>query len=320
VRGAAQDLVRFLQTFVLLNLYKELGRHFIVSAAYYLTVADLNSAGLALNRDAAIAPVLAYQAFMSLIFRLEVSNYDDPRAALATCLLQGVLEVVMRVTAVGRDAWIKRRCGRATRERRVTALVISAASQGQPSSALDDKPGSTPSERVAALHERQAVVKQFHARMIVVDMWAEYAGIYIGTVILLLAQRAPMYYAFRPFRKHPELLDGDNYSGELMVGTLVQVAIEIVTDTVCLVYEKRHRGHEALDVWRKLPIALAPLVLLSLAFATYVGQVRSLYSDTTDACNFMDMCWCTGHGLQPGGLRESYCMQLYPNSSGVPSD
>jgi hypothetical protein len=305
---------------VLLNLYKEVGRHFIVSAAYYLTVANLNSAGLELNRDAAIVIVLAYQAFMSLVFRLEVSNYDDPRAALATCLLQGVYELVMRVTAVDRDAWVKRRCGRATR--RSTTLVCTDASQGQPSSVLvlDEKSGITPCERVAAPHERKTVVKQFHARMLVVDMWAEYAGIYIGTVVLLFGQRMPLYYAFRPFRKHPELLDGGNYSGELMVGTLVQVAIEIITDTFCIVYEKRHRGLDEPDVWRKLPsAALAPLVPLSLMFATCVGQVRSLHSDNPSACNHVDMCWCTGNGLLPGGVRESYCLQLYPNTSGVPS-
>ena len=76
-----------MQTFVLLNLYKETGRHFMVSAAYYLTVADLENAGVAVNRDVAVVPVIAYQTFMSIVFRLEVNNYDDPRVALATCLL-----------------------------------------------------------------------------------------------------------------------------------------------------------------------------------------------------------------------------------------
>ena len=64
----------------------------MASAAYYLTVADLKNAGLAVNRDAAVAPVIAYQTAMSIVFRLEVNNYDEPRVALATCLLQGVLE------------------------------------------------------------------------------------------------------------------------------------------------------------------------------------------------------------------------------------
>ena len=79
----------------------------MVSAAYYLTVADLKNAGVAVNRDAAVAPVIVYQTIMSIVFRLEVSNYDDPRVALATCLLQGVLEIVLRLTAPERDAWVK---------------------------------------------------------------------------------------------------------------------------------------------------------------------------------------------------------------------
>jgi hypothetical protein len=95
----SQDLTRFLQTFLLLNLYKEIGRYFMVSAAYYLTVADLKNSGVAVNRDAAVVPVVMYQTFMSIVFRLEVSNYDDLKVALATCLLQGVLEIVLRLTA-----------------------------------------------------------------------------------------------------------------------------------------------------------------------------------------------------------------------------
>ena len=115
----------------------------MVSAAYYLAVADLKNAGVAVNRDAAVVPVIAYQTFMSVVFRLEVSNYDDPRVALATCLLQGVLESVLRLTAPERDAWVKRvtrRFASGTRKRRGTSLVVASSvapvSQGQPSSVL----------------------------------------------------------------------------------------------------------------------------------------------------------------------------------------
>ena len=66
-----------MQTFVLLNLYKETGRHSMVSAAYYLTVADLMNAGVAVNRDVAVVPVIAYQTFMSIVFRLEVSRGEQ---------------------------------------------------------------------------------------------------------------------------------------------------------------------------------------------------------------------------------------------------
>ena len=131
----------------------------MVSASYYLTVADLNNAGVAVNRDAAIVPVVMYQTFMSIVFRLEVSNYDDPRVALATCLLQGALEIVLRLTAPERDAWVKRvlrKFGCAARNRRGTTLVVTSSvapdSQGQPSSALA-KPFSAAS---SALHRSEA--------------------------------------------------------------------------------------------------------------------------------------------------------------------
>ncbi len=292
----------------------------MVSAAYYLTVADIKNAGVAVNRDAAVVPVIAYQAFMSIVFRLEVSNFDDSQVALATCLLQGVLEVVMRLTAPERDAWVKRvsrRFGCGTRERRGTTLVVTSvapASQGQPSSAL-----AKTSERIAAADERDAVIKQFRARMILVDMWAELAGIIIGSLVLFLGQRMPLFYPFRPYRKHPELFDGGNYYGELAVGTVVQIVIEIITDTVCLVFEAR-RGLAPLAVWRELPFAaLTPIVLFVLMFATLAGQMRSLYGDSVGKCNWRDVCWCVGDGLQPGGVREGYCLLLYPNSSGIPT-
>ena len=274
-----------------------------------------------------------YQTCLSIVFRLEVSNYDNPRVALATCLLQGVLEIVLRLTAPERDAWVTRVSRRfcfASRRRRATTLVVTSVipgSHGQPSSALAKSISGTilalhrskTSERIAAGHERHAVVKQFNARMILVDMWAEYAGIYIGTVVLFLGHRNALYYPFRPFRKYSELLDGGNYYGDLAVGTMVQVAIEIVVDTFCVVFETR-RGLLPLAVWRELPkAALAPFVLFALIYATYVGQARSLLGDSLYQCNHRDVCWCVGKGLLPGGVREGYCLLLYPNSSGLPT-
>ena len=257
----------------------------MVSAAYYLTVADLKNAGVAVNRDAAVAPVIVYQTIMSIVFRLEVSNYDDPRVALATCLLQGVLEIVLRLTAPERDAWVKRVSSRfcfASRRRRATTLVVTSTapeSEGQTSSILAKSISAATfnlrradaSERVATAQERHAIVKQFRARMILVDMWAELAGILIGSLVLFLGQSLPLYYTFRPYRKHPVLFDGGNYYAELAFGTMVQIAIEILTDTVCLVFETR-RGLQPLTVWRELPkAALTPVILFALIYATFTS-------------------------------------------------
>jgi hypothetical protein len=156
--------------------------------------------------------------------------------------------------------------------------------------------------------------------MILVDMWAEYAGIFIGSLVLFLGQSLPLYYPFRPYRKHPVLFDGGNYSGVLAVGTMAQIFIEIITDTVCIVLEAR-RGLAPLAVWRELPkAALTPIILFALMFATLAGQVRSLRGDSVDQCIHRDMCWCVGNSLLPGGVREGYCLLLYPNSSGRPTN
>jgi hypothetical protein len=267
------------------------------------------------------------------VFRLEVGNYDDPRVALATCLLQGVLEIVLRLTAPERDAWAKRVSRRfCSRRRRATTLTtvtsVVPGSHGQPSSALTTSVSGTSSvlhrskisERIAAADERDAVVKHFRARMILVEMWAEFAGIYMCSLVLFLGQSWPLLYSFRPYRKYPELLDGGNYYGDLAVGTMAQIVIEIITDTVCLVFEAR-RGLAPLVVWRKLPkAALTPIILFALVFAVLVGQIRSINGDRLDQCNHRDMCWCVGDGLLPGGVREGYCLLVYPNSSGRPTN
>jgi hypothetical protein len=325
----AQDLVRFFQTFGLLNLYKEAGRSLMVSAAYYLTIADVRNAGVALNRDAATALVICYQTSMSVVLRLEISNYDDPRFALATCLLQGVLEVVLRLTIHERDAWAKRVstrvCG-ATRKLRAATLIVSAVaprSEGHSTSALAKSDTtvhrSVTTERAAAAHERADVVNLFRARMLLVDMWGEYAGIYISAVVLFLGQSMPLYYSFRPYRKYPELFDGCTISGDIAYATVVQVVVEIITDTTCLVFEAR-RGLAPLTVWREFPkAALTPLIIFALMLSTFSGQVRSFYSESMEQCNHRDLCWCVGNGLLPGGVRESYCVLLFPNSSGIPA-
>ena len=302
----------------------------MVSAAYYLTVADLNNAGVAVNRDAAVGPVIGYLTFMSIVFRLEVGNYDDPRVAIATCLLQGVLEIVLRISAPERDEWVNRvlrRFGVTTHKRRATTLVVSSVFpglKGQSSSALAmsfsaNSVSPHRSERAAAAHERHAIVKQFYARMILVDMWSEYAGICIGNLVLFLGQSMPLYYSFRPYRKHPELFDRGNYYRDLAHDTTLQVVIEIITDTICLVLEAR-KGLEPLAIWRQLPKArLLPLIFVVLISATLSGQTRSLQGDSVVQCNHRDLCWCVDNGLLPGGVREGYCLLLYPNSSGLPT-
>jgi hypothetical protein len=308
----------------------------LVSAAFYLTVTDIGIAEVAIDRDAAVAPVLMYQAFMSIVFRLELSNYDDPRLALATCIAQSALEIALRLTVSERDAWVKRVSSRllcfASGRQRSTLFVVttvapdshghkssvSTLTLAEPTSASTVNPWRDEALeiRVAA---RLAVKQQFRSRMILLDMWGECAGIYISSVVLFLGQCNALYYPFRPFRKYRELFDGGNFYGELAIATLVQIMIEIITDTICLVFEGR-RGLQPLAVWHELrKAALTPVIILTLTYAAQIGQSRSFTGDTVTNCNGRDVCWCVGDGLRPNGVREGYCLLLYPNSSGQPT-
>jgi hypothetical protein len=322
---------------VLFNFYKEVGRGMMVSAAYYLTVTDSVGSGLEVNRDVPLAPTVAFQTFASVAFRLELSNFDDPRVALATAIFQGVLEVVLRCTAPERGMWTKRHLhklatacrGEKSRDRRATALVVvhpapMSSAQSRPGKAERTfielaRQGLQPTPvRIAEEHERRAVILRFNARMILLDMFGEYSGILIGSLILFMGQHNVMRYPFRPYRMHPNLFDGGNFYGELLAGTVVQMVIEVVTDTVCLLYEGR-RGLDPLAVWRDLPRgALFPVVFAGMLYSTLAGTLRTAYGDSLVKCVHTDMCGCVGRGLLPGGVREAYCMMIYANTSGLP--
>ncbi len=351
-RRGAQDLDRFLQAFVLLNVYREVGRALMVNASYYLTVADIAGSGLSVNRDSALLTICVFQVFMAVVFRLEMSNFSDKRVALAVFVLQGVLEVALRLTGPQRDEWTKdatRRCllsssGRGGR--RGTRLVFSEPVHGDPQAgaiskasselpnsphshvlALARPPRAAPQSRVAerlagTAQERLLVMRQFHARVLLVDMWAEYVGMFMGSMALALSQHYVLYRPFRPYRKYPELFDGDSvrFFTDLAEGLAVQVGIEILTDAICVFFLRR-RGMDACAAWSRLPLlTLTPLIGFGMLFASYSGQYRSLFADNLALCNHQDMCACVGHGLLPGGVRESYCAIIYPNISSTLDD
>ncbi len=328
----AQDLVRFLQAFVLLNFYREMGRSLMTNASYYLTVADIAGTGLFVNRDIALVPLCVFQTFMSVVFRLEMSNFTDQRIALAVYVLQGVLEVTLRLTSPRRHEWVmnaaqwcRRSEGRGSQR---TRLVLSEAVLGAsikersalPKSSIQPlgAPPSIAAERLAStVYERKLVVRQFHARVILVEMWTEYAGMLLGSLALALSQHYVLYRPFRPFRKYPELFDGDSarFFRELVTNLVVQVGIEVLTDVICLIVQRRW-GLDVSAAWGRLPLlSLAPLIFYGMLFASYSGQYRSLFADDLTPCNLQDMCACVGNGLLPGGVRESYCVIIYPNIS-----
>jgi hypothetical protein len=58
-----------------------------------------------------------------------------------------------------------------------------------------------------------------------------------------------------------------------LLGTVVQVVIDIIADAVCLVIETRRGQQQPLAACRELPrAALAPIVTFALVYATYVAE------------------------------------------------
>jgi hypothetical protein len=144
-------------------------------------------------------------------------------------------------------------------------------------------------------------------------------GFYIATLLQLACQSTVLAFPLAAYRKQPGLFDGNLDNTALWKGFAVQLAFELITDTVCVVIEAR-KGLNPLAVWRKLPKAsMLPTCVLIAAYGTIAGTYRAFSGgDNLDACANTDMCYCIRHGLQPGGVREAYCKLLYVNTSGVP--
>jgi hypothetical protein len=141
---------------------------------------------------------------------------------------------------------------------------------------------------------------------------------FITAFLLLRYQTNVLAFPIQAFRQDLKLFDGIIESGPIWQSLAVQVFFEIITDTVCMFFEAR-RGVNPVAVWRSLPKAQLCAGFMLMSVSGYLGgSFRSVMGDYTDACTNKDMCYCVNNGLRPQGVREAYCLLLYPNSSGAP--
>jgi hypothetical protein len=144
------------------------------------------------------------------------------------------------------------------------------------------------------------------------------AGILISAIVLWQGMQNPLMLPYGPLRNHPEIFFGQDFLAELGSITAQQLGAELLTDTLCLLFEQ-HRGYDVLEVWHSLPkTAMLPFLVAAFALGSIAGTYRSLLSDNFAACNHHDFCLCMDNGLLRGGVREQYCLIIYANSSGHP--
>jgi hypothetical protein len=141
---------------------------------------------------------------------------------------------------------------------------------------------------------------------------------FITAYLLLRYQTDVLVYPIQAFQQDLKLFDGIIESGPIWQSLAVQVFFEIITDTVCTFYETRG-GLNPVAVWRRLPKAQLCAGFMLMSVFGYIGGVfRTTQGDNMAACTNKDMCCCVNNGLRPQGVREAYCLLLYPNSSGAP--
>ena len=140
----------------------------------------------------------------------------------------------------------------------------------------------------------------------------------ITAFLLLRYQTDVLAFPIQAFRQDLKLFDGITERGPIWQSLAVQVFLEIITDTVCTFFEAR-RGLNPVAVWRRLPKAQLCAGFMLMSVYGYIGGgFRTMFGDKMGACMNKDMCYCVNNGLRPLGVREAYCLLLYPNSSGVP--
>ncbi len=189
------DIERFINIFVVLNIFREAGRIAINQSAYYLSVVgcliaasrpvvatsdpSLLCASVCQHakaefpgsqmvyRPATLLLVVWFHIAVTITFRLELTAYDSSAWSYATVLLQAALEIVSRLTVAERDAWLSR-SWRLPAMRRFTRVTRVIAPSSEALQGTKDGPGSAAA--------RVAVLREFRAQLIAVEMFAEFAG------------------------------------------------------------------------------------------------------------------------------------------------
>jgi hypothetical protein len=343
-----EDGLLLVKACIISPVIREIGRFLTVQCAWYLAV-DAEVAGTGApepHRKRVLPLVMWFGSAGGLIYRLMVPGFKNQLVACAVVLFQDLIEIALRLTALRRDSALKeafRRLSsclapRTARGRRHTAVFAPQHVFGDDDEEEDaiesaqDGTRAAGTDRVLVSGKLREVIraetgstaaslssthKEFRARIIIADMLTEYGAMYAALVTILWNYSRPLEEPHPVLKTYAGIFDGQDNTGKVVAMFVFQLVTEIITDSICIVFELRG-GINVAAAWRKLTkLEFA----FWFSFAAFTGNVFALaitsHADNLTNCLGLNMCVCAGgNGLDPTGVRQAYCTLLYPNSTG----
>lgn len=303
---------------VLFPVFRE-GFSFLgAKSAWYLTSdAQVAGTGVEPNREDAWVFVAYIKFSLAVVYRSLVANIDDPIIGWGLVIWQGLVEIFLRLTLQTREEWITtytRQCmGQQNRRGTVTVVPSSAASFTLTSITAFAKRGATslPSHMNSAILNSAKAKVAFYSTLVQMDMISEYVGIIVSCCLIIYWKKAPLFYPFQEYRQHILTKDTNPDSTNLLLFCVLSLVTEVGVDTICVVFE---RGTDPYAVWKTMnKRRFIPLLVTALNYAACLAFGFLMAGDDYLYCYGKNLCYCVNHGLQPGGVRDTYCKVMYPN-------
>jgi hypothetical protein len=310
----------------IMPFFREVTRFLATQTAWYFRF-DAHVGGdeiTVLHRECAHVFLSWVLILWATYFRLLVSNLGSSEKTAAVVLYQATLELVLRLTLYERGKmlkkavlFVKQRCfGRNSQKahHRATVLDESHLTKVAPAAVLANQ--LTVRRHFVQGEQEEATQKlatrDFVSMVILMDMMAEYVGIFASFIYLVAYVDKPVsapypWYIEQVFE--PSKADFTS----LIYSTALQLVMELLVDSVCLYFDRRT---DPLSIWKSLDKRkFVPLFMLASWYGTLLADMAFKWGDDLTKCWGTDMCFCVKNGLLQGGVREAYCLKIYPNAT-----
>ncbi len=320
----------------------QLARHLIVKATWRCTYGAnqslLAASSLVMQRDRVWPLCSTFKMADVMMTRTIQSGILSPSFKVGVVVFNALLEIALRLTVLKRDEFMRNLFWRFRRRRwrtRVHSDIIMPPGhlkrwRTRVHSDIIMPPGHlTASSQIDA--EASAVVKPsagqyaiirraFFSDLVCVEMVAEYVGIFVVPILVMVWRSRPLLGLFPYYNNSPdEAFNLEISLWPLMWGAGLQFIAEVIVDTVCILYE-RANGLTPLNSWNKLR-RVGNLFFTLFIWATVYsitlagGLSRAQRQYDPYRCRDTDLCYCRAPNAQD--LFSKYCELLYP-PSGVP--
>ncbi len=286
---------------VMFPLLRELLRFVVTRSSWYLSFdAGVGGKGVTnLKREIAWVFYGWMQVWYAVFYRLSVISTADPLVGALIIVWQSLLEVVLRLTHERRDRMVRDSFSRHMIKRKATRLAYMIH---------PELSSNVLAQSQVSVVDRGTAQRQFYSLLIMVEMMAEYVGIFSSCLLFVCWKHAPLVVPQAPYAT--QALDEDIDASRVVWFSVIQFLFEVCVDNVCINFEHYDTKTMYKNVSNKRHFFF--FFALSTYYGTYLAHAFIRVQDNFQACQDQDMCYCVNNGLVKKGVREAYCMLIYP--------